>query len=69
MILHGQIAPALLDYSARASCDLIALGGHEQGLIDRILLGSVRTRVVHGAKSSVLIVPPGHERSVETAGA
>ena len=67
--LQGEIAPALLEYSQRASCDLLALGGHAQGIIDRIVLGSVRTRVVHGAKCSVLIVPPRHERRVETVGA
>jgi nucleotide-binding universal stress UspA family protein len=56
--LHGEIAEALLEYAARANCDLIALGGHELGLVDRILLGSIRTKVVRGAKCSVLIAPP-----------
>jgi nucleotide-binding universal stress UspA family protein len=69
VILHGEVAPALLEYAERVSCELIALGGHEHGFIDRILLGSVRTRVVRGAQSSVLVVPPRHERPVATAGA
>jgi nucleotide-binding universal stress UspA family protein len=56
--LHGEIAEALLEYAGRAKCDLIALGGHELGLVDRILLGSIRTKVVRGAKCSVLIAPP-----------
>jgi nucleotide-binding universal stress UspA family protein len=57
-MLEGEPATALLDYAHREHCDLIALGGHEQGLMDRILLGSVRTQVLRGAKASVLIVPP-----------
>lgn len=58
VMLEGEPGGALLDYVHRAHCDLIALGGHEQGLMDRIVLGSVRTRVVRGAKCSVLIAPP-----------
>jgi len=58
VMLVGEPGKALLDYADRARCDLIALGGHEQGLMDRVLLGSVRTRVVRGAKCSVLIAPP-----------
>jgi nucleotide-binding universal stress UspA family protein len=58
VMLEGEPGDALLDYAHRARCDLIALGGHEQGLMDRIVLGSVRTRVVRGAKCSVLIAPP-----------
>jgi osmotically-inducible protein OsmY/nucleotide-binding universal stress UspA family protein len=57
-MLEGEPATALLDYARREQCDLIALGGHEQGLMDRILLGSVRTQVLRGARCSVLIVPP-----------
>ena len=58
VMLHGEIAQALLDYADAAGCDLIALGGHELGLVDRVLLGSVRTKVVRAAKCSVLIAPP-----------
>lgn len=58
VMLTGEPGEAILRYAGRARCDLIALGGHEQGLMDRVLLGSVRTRVVRGAKCSVLIAPP-----------
>jgi nucleotide-binding universal stress UspA family protein len=57
-MLEGEPATALLDYVRRERCDLIALGGHAQGLMDRVLLGSVRTQVLRGARCSVLIVPP-----------
>jgi nucleotide-binding universal stress UspA family protein len=57
-MLEGEPATALLDFAHREHCDLIALGGHAQGLMDRILLGSVRTQVLRGARCSVLLVPP-----------
>jgi nucleotide-binding universal stress UspA family protein len=55
--LGGPPGEAILDHARRARSDLIALGGDEKGLMDRILLGSVRTTVVRGAKCSVLIAP------------
>ena len=58
VILDGEPGQALLSYARERGSDLISLGGHEQGLLDRILLGSVRTRVVRAATCSVLIAPP-----------
>jgi nucleotide-binding universal stress UspA family protein len=58
VVLEGEPGAALVGYARREHCDLIALGGHEAGLMDRILLGSVRTRVVREAQCAVLIVPP-----------
>jgi nucleotide-binding universal stress UspA family protein len=60
--LGGPPGESILTYSRRARCDLIALGGHEKGLMDRILLGSVRTTVLRGAKCSVLIAPTQTDR-------
>ena len=57
-MIGGEPAEAILDFTHREQCDLIALGGHEHGLIDRVLLGSVRTRVLRSASCSVLIAPP-----------
>lgn len=58
VVLEGEPAEAILKFAKRERCALIALGGHEQGLVDRILLGSIRTKVLRGANSSVLIAPP-----------
>jgi len=58
VMLKGEPGDAILAYARRMQCDLIALGGHEQGLMDRILLGSVRTQILRGARCSVLIAPP-----------
>jgi nucleotide-binding universal stress UspA family protein len=56
-MLDGAPAEAILSYSRRNRCDVIALGGDEKGLMDRILLGSVRTTIIRGAKCSVLVAP------------
>jgi nucleotide-binding universal stress UspA family protein len=58
VMLDGEPSATLLGYVRQNSCDLIALGGHELGLVDRVLLGSVRSRVLHNAPCSVLISPP-----------
>ena len=56
--LGGPTEPGDLIDLYRARCGLIGLGGHAQGLLDRILLGSIRTKVLRGATCSVLIAPP-----------
>jgi nucleotide-binding universal stress UspA family protein len=58
VMLEGEAGAALVAYARREHCDLIALGGHQLGLMDRILLGSVRTRIVRDAPCAVLIAPP-----------
>lgn len=58
VILDGEAGQVLSSYARQTDTDLISLGGHEQSLVDRILLGSVRTRVVRAASCSVLIAPP-----------
>ena len=60
---HGQIGEALLEYANHATVDLIALGGHELGLVDRVLLGSIRTKVLRTAECSVLIAPPAPQET------
>ena len=58
VLLEGEPADALLKFAKREHAGLIALGGHELGLVDRIVLGSIRTKVIRGASCSVLIAPP-----------
>ena len=58
VMVDGEPGEALLALARRSGADLLALGGHEQGLVDRVLLGSVRTRVLRSAPCSVLIAPP-----------
>jgi len=62
LLLDGEPAEAVLEFVGNEHCDLVALGGHPQRLIDRILIGSVRTRVLRAADCAVLVAPPASER-------
>jgi nucleotide-binding universal stress UspA family protein len=57
MVVGGAIVDRLLSYVESAGCDLLALGGHDLGVIDRFLLGSVRASVLRHAPCAVLIAP------------
>ena len=58
VMLEGEPSEAILDHARRRHCDLLSLGGDEHTLMERVLLGSIRTKVLRGAKCSVLIAPP-----------
>ncbi len=51
----GPSAPMLLAQSERLFVDAIAVGSHGRGRAAGVLLGSVATRLIHGARCSVLI--------------
>jgi len=52
----GGAASALVDLSE--SAELVVVGARGVGLLERMLLGSVATQVVHHASSPVAVVPP-----------
>lgn len=55
----GEPASTILDESnAAPSPCLIAVGSRGLGAVERIRRGSVSTKILHGAHSSVLVVPP-----------
>jgi nucleotide-binding universal stress UspA family protein len=62
LLADDKVANVLMSVADGQKADLIALGSQERGLIDRVLLGSVRTRVLRNTVCPVLIVP-----HVETA--
>jgi nucleotide-binding universal stress UspA family protein len=55
VVLTGEVVTRLVEYANRERCDLIAVGGHHLGFVDRILMGSVRSGVLRSAPCSVLI--------------
>ena len=57
VVLQGDPASELLAFAGRVNADLIATGRHGRGLVARLLIGSVATRVVRGSTRSVLTVP------------
>ena len=61
VILRGYTPEELLRFARKRRVDLIAVGGHKQSLLDRMVVGSTTTRVLRGASSSVLVVPE-HQR-------
>jgi len=52
----GTIAETILETSDKKKSDLIIIGSHKKGLIEKLLLGSVAERVLNKAKTSVLVV-------------
>ncbi|WP_058997147.1 universal stress protein [Haloarcula sp. CBA1127] len=58
---EGSPSREIVEYASQHGCDLIVMGTHGRGGIDRLLLGSVAERVVRSATVPVVTVP------VETA--
>ena len=52
------IGHALVQEAQRSAVDLIVVAGHGQGVLGRLLLGSVATDIVHHAHCAVLVVKP-----------
>jgi nucleotide-binding universal stress UspA family protein len=57
MTLSGSPSAALLGLADRTEADLIVAGTRGAGLMQRLLLGSVATRLMHHSTRSLLIVP------------
>lgn len=73
-VVDGSPSREIIRHAEDADCDLIVMGTHGRGGIDRLLLGSVAGKVVRGASIPVLTVrldgevPKGETvRSVEAA--
>jgi len=58
-ITEGSPSREIVRYAEREGCDLIVMGTHGRGGIDRLLLGSVAERVVRSAEVPVLTVRVG----------
>jgi nucleotide-binding universal stress UspA family protein len=57
VIRHGDPAAALLKYASETRSELIAIGTRGLGLVSRLLLGSVATKVIRASSIAVLTVP------------
>lgn len=55
--VRGDPASALLAYAQQTNADLIALGTQRHGALDRLLVGSVATRVIRNARIATLAAP------------
>ncbi|MCH7660364.1 MAG: universal stress protein [Euryarchaeota archaeon] len=55
-IIDGTPSKEIVHYAIEEGCDLIVMGTHGRGGIDRLLLGSVAERVVRASSVPVLTV-------------
>ena len=53
----GEPSEVLIDYCATEGADLLVVGKRGASLIERLVLGSVADRIVHGAACPTLVVP------------
>jgi nucleotide-binding universal stress UspA family protein len=61
-LVVGEAAASLLEAAEKDAPErtLLAVGSRDLGVIGRMRLGSVSTKVVHAAKGPVLVHPPRH---------
>lgn len=55
-LIEGTPSKEIVHYATEEGCDLIVMGTHGRGGIDRLLLGSVAERVVRASSVPVLTV-------------
>jgi nucleotide-binding universal stress UspA family protein len=67
VLLDGRPSAEIVDYADETDCDLIVMGTHGRGGIDRLLLGSVAERVVRTSEVPVLTVRVPKRSSVDDA--
>jgi len=57
-VLSGVPHQQVLGFAKKNKCDLIVIGSHGKGSVDRFLVGSNTERVIRKAQCPVLVVPP-----------
>jgi nucleotide-binding universal stress UspA family protein len=60
LVTFGPADLEILRIASEERDDLIVLGTHGHGAVDRVLFGSTVRRVVRGAECPVVVVPAGH---------
>jgi nucleotide-binding universal stress UspA family protein len=56
VLVRGDPADEICRYAEEETVDLIVVGQRDKGLLEKLLLGSVSTKVVQNAPSHVLVV-------------
>jgi len=57
LLVKGEPGPTILDVAESEGADLVVLGRHGQGLLEKVLLGSVASYVAEHSRVAVLLVP------------
>ncbi|AXG06934.1 universal stress protein [Haloplanus rubicundus] len=60
-VVEGKPSREIVRYAEREGCDLVVMGTHGRGGIDRLLLGSVAESVIRASSIPVTAVPVGTE--------
>lgn len=58
---RGHAPTVLLKFAENKRADLIAVGQHGHGIVDRFLFGSVAQEMVRSAQCTVMVTPPVRE--------
>jgi nucleotide-binding universal stress UspA family protein len=56
-IVTGQPAEQLLAAAHKHNADLIAVGWHRKGFVERVLVGNTAAKLLRTATCSVLVIP------------
>jgi nucleotide-binding universal stress UspA family protein len=63
VIRRGRAAAAITSEARQWHADLVVLGSHGRGWVDRLLIGSVSERLLNVLPASILVVPVGQPAS------
>ena len=66
-VVEGSPSREIITHAEETGCDLVVMGTHGRGGIDRLLLGSVAEKVVRGSSVPVLTVRIGDEEAADAA--
>lgn len=58
LVWEGEPGPAIVDAAKAEGADLLVVGSHGRGRVERLVLGSVSDHVVRNAPCPILIVRP-----------
>jgi nucleotide-binding universal stress UspA family protein len=64
-VLDGMPTVALLNYAAAHGIDLIVMGTHGRGGVNRLVLGSVAERMLRQSNLPILVVPPRRHQATQ----
>jgi nucleotide-binding universal stress UspA family protein len=56
-VLIGNPAITILDYTARKGIDVIVLGSHGRGMVEKAILGSVSEKILRKSLLPVFVIP------------
>jgi len=70
VVRRGRAAAAIADEAAQWQADVLVVGSHGKGWVDRLLIGSTSERLLHVLPTTMLIIPvakPAADRPLDLA--